>query len=258
MLGTNFAAKTSTLYNISFCLVPTPALESKFALPGIVYNLHSAEGEGDGGSAYTIFINHQANPQTYHVARINGKTIQPLVDISEYVDNDQGGVYAGGSAFCATSLTMWVAVHSLNPGHDILLTIDVNNRKVVGNVSIPKPALASHFADCASNSVGGVTQTPPNKQGVSNVVLGMLDDRTGAFTKLDSVPLPAGSTLKLSGIADYLDDPRWNFTKSSYGAILLTDGKMLPGALFTSTAGRMGPGKTVPVNVAVAGIAVAY
>ena len=102
MLGTNFAAKTSTLYNMSFCLVPTPALESQFKLPGIAYNLHSAEGEGDGGSAYTIFINHHADPQTYHVARVSGQTIQPIVDISEFVDNDNGGgVFAGGSAVCA-------------------------------------------------------------------------------------------------------------------------------------------------------------
>lgn len=33
VLATNTAARTSTLYNISFCLVPTPALESALPLP---------------------------------------------------------------------------------------------------------------------------------------------------------------------------------------------------------------------------------
>lgn len=63
---------------MSFCLVPTPVITNKVTLPGIAYNLHSAEGEGaydhvswllnvadqthsclvagDGGNGYSLLI----------------------------------------------------------------------------------------------------------------------------------------------------------------------------------------------------------
>jgi len=255
LLGTNTAARASTIYNISFCLVPSPALESTLRLPGFAYNLHSAAGEGDGGSGYTVFIDTRATPATYHVAHVDGRAVTPLVDISAFVDADAGGVYPGGTAFCAETRTMWVAVKTASPAFDTLLTIDVGARAVTGNVSTPKPALTAHFADCKANAVGGVTQTPPDATGAASVVFGMVDAATGRFSPLDAVPLPRGSALALTGAADFLDDMRW--AASEYGAVLLTDGR-LPGAIVTSSAGRNGPGKLGALAVDVAGVAVAY
>ena len=122
-------------------------------------------------------------------------------------------------------------------------------------MSTPRPALASHFADCAANAVGGLTQTAPDARGVSSVLLGMLDAATGAFAQLDAVPLPAGSALALSGIADFYHGRQW--AASEYGAILYTKGR-LPGALLTSSAGKGGPGKLAAIAVAVAGDAGEY
>lgn len=255
LLGTNVAAQKSTLYNMSFCLVPTPALESTLSLPGLAYNLHSAEGEGDGGSGYTLFINNTAAPRSFHVAHVDGRAVTQLVDVSAFVDDFDGAVFPGGTAFCAETRTMWVAVRTRNPAHDTLLTVDVGGRAVTGNVSIPKPALASHFADCSTNSVGGLTQTAPDARGVSAILVGMLDAATGAFAQLDAVPLPAGSALALSGIADFYHGKKW--AQSEYGAILYTKGR-LPGALLTSSGGKSGPGKVAPLGVAVAAVAVEY
>jgi hypothetical protein len=192
VLATNANAQTSTLYNMSFCLVPTPAHESTLALPGLANSLHSAEGEGDGGNGFTIFIDTKVSPQTYHVMLVAGTKITKRVDISAFVDEFGGNVYPGGTAFCAETQTMWVAIQTRHPSHDTLLTVDLASNKVVANVSIVKPALGAHFADCSTNSAGGVTlhSTGP----VTNVVLGMLD-AASAFTEIDSHPLPADTNL---------------------------------------------------------------
>ena len=86
-------------------------------------------------------------------------------------------------------------------------------------------------------------------------MLGMLS-AAGAWTVLDSAPLPAGSGLQLAGIADYLHmKPFGDF---EYGAVLYTGGAALPGALFTSTARKAGPADVAPLNTLVAAISVEY
>lgn len=86
VMTNNVATKTSYLYNVSFCLVPTvglrsghvagcgrrihilvqylqcmqPVVNSKLALPGLAYNLHSQIGlenePGAGEDAFTVLI----------------------------------------------------------------------------------------------------------------------------------------------------------------------------------------------------------
>ena len=45
LLTQNEAAKKSTLYNMSFCLVPVPAVESNVSINSLTTNLHSNLGE---------------------------------------------------------------------------------------------------------------------------------------------------------------------------------------------------------------------
>jgi hypothetical protein len=261
ILGTNAAANTSTLYNMSFCIVPTPALESAVPLAGIAYNVHSNEGEGDGGAGYTLLVTHpqgkRGGKTGYNVVRVSSSgAVSELVDISPYVDQFSGSVYPGGTAFCAETLTLWVAVQTKDPARDTLLTVDLQSRAVTANISIVKPALAAHFADCSTNSVGGVTQTSDGKGG-STVVLGMLT-AAGAFTVLDQLALPANSKLLLSGAADYMHDPRLPWANFEYGALLYTGGTAMPGGLFTSSAGKSGPAKLGALADVAAAISVEY
>jgi hypothetical protein len=176
-----------------------------------------------------------------------------VVDISNYVVPHRGNVYPGGTAFCANTLTLWVAVQTRNPAYDLLLTVDVGAGRVTGNMSITKPALAAHFADCTVNQVGGMTQVDAGN-GVSTVQMGLLSS-DGSFSVLDSLDLPVGSPLRLAGIADYLH----LFAPFEYGAVLYAGSpEVLPGALFVSTAKKSGPATLNPLNVAVASIAVEY
>jgi len=259
VLGTNPQARSSTLYNFSFCAwVPTPTLESMVHLPGVAYNLHSFEGEGDGGDGITLLIDHTARPPTFSVVRVTGNAVAPLVDISKYVDAFDGTIFPGGTAWCASTQTLFVAVQTQNPAHDTLITVDLGKRQVVGNLSIVKPALTAHFADCATNSVGGFTQQAAGAPGgQATVQVGMLSSKTGAFTVLDQIKLPAGSPLQLRGIADFLHDPRWS--ASEYGALLYSAGgaETLPGAIFASK-GTMGSGTLNPLKDQAASISVEY
>ena len=251
ILTTNAVTKTSGLYNISFCIVPTPALESRIALPRIAYNIHSNKGEGDGGDGYTILIDHTRSLQTFEIVRVHGNAIERIVDISSYVDDNGGGnVYPGGTAFCASSSTLWVAIQTKNPSFDTLLSISLASNTVLTNISMVKPALASHFADCSTNSVGGFTQQ------ASIVQVGMLS-ATGAFTVLDSLALPAGtpSNMRLAAIGDFMHISKW--AASEYGAILYTGKYELPGLLFVSQ-GKPGSATLVPLNVVAASVSVEY
>ena len=259
VLATNPPARSSTLYNFSFCAwVPTPTLESMVHLPGIAYNIHSFEGEGDGGDGITLLTDHTKRPATYSVARVAGNQVEPLVDISKFVDAFGGNIFPGGTAWCASTQTLWVAIQTQNPAHDTLITVDLGKRAVVGNLSIVKPALTAHFADCGSNAVGGFTQVGAAAPGgQATVQVGMLT-KAGAFNVLDQIKLPAGSSLHLTGIADFLHDPRWN--PSEYGALLYSGapgGETLPGAIFTSK-GKMGSATLSPLNVQAASISVEY
>lgn len=203
-----------------------------------------------------MLIDHTTAPQTYFVAQITGNATRRRVDISPYVDAFGGNVYPGGTAFCATTGRLWVAVRAPNRAHDTLLTVDLKSDAVVANVSVVKPSLAAHFADCANDAVGGFTQSTDAATGVSTVKVGMLT-AAGAFQPFDSVALPAGSTMRLAAVAGYLHDPRW--AASSYGALLYSAPLALPGLLFVSTGGGGGaPATLSPLGAVAAAVAVEY
>jgi hypothetical protein len=263
MLTNNRATTTSYLYNMSFCLVPTPKLESKLTVPNAVaYNLHSNRGEGDGGAGYTVLIDHAAAPApAFVVARLSAAGATRLVDISRYVDADGGGVYPGGTAYCADSSTMWVAVLAGRGGRpqDTLVTVDLASGAVVSNISLTSPALAAHFASCgAAQVVGGVNQVSGGG-GTSTVQIGTLSPSTGAFTVFDKATLPkAQASFRLAPIAVGIEMPQW---ENSYAAALYDGDFALPGLLFVSTGGSGGSGSPAtlsPLQDAVVGVADEY
>ena len=253
ILTTNPAARTSTLYNMSFCLVPVPTVESQVTIPFIAYNLHSYEGEGDGGGGVTLLIDHTTTPQTYRAVQVIGRAIVPGVDISEYVDSMGGSVYPGGTGFCAETKTLWVAIQTQDPRYDTLLTIDMGAGRVTRNISMAKPALAAHFADCSTNSLGGVTTE--TTLGVTSVYLGMLDGQ-GNFQTLDSAQLPPGSANLVPTAVAFMHMAKWS--PSEYGALLYSPGGALPGTLLTSTAQQKGPAVLKPMAIVAQAVSVEY
>ena len=254
ILTTNPAARTSTLYNMSFCLVPVPTVESQVTLPFIAYNLHSYEGEGDGGGGVTLLIDHTTTPQSYRAVQVIGKAIVPGgVDISGYVDAMGGTVYPGGTGFCAETQTLWVAIQTQDPRFDTLLTLDLGAGKVTRNISMPKPALAAHFADCSTHTLGGVTTD--TTLGVTSVYLGVLDGQ-GNFKTLDSAQLPPGTSTLVPTAVAFLHMAKWG--PSEYGALLYAPGGALPGTLLTSTAQQKGPAVLKPMAIVAQAVAVEY
>jgi len=244
----------SFLYNISFCLTEKPAVESKLTIRGKAHNLHSAMGEGDGGAGYTILVDSANN---VIVTKVDGLKVTPLVDISEYV-NGVGSVYPGGSAFCADTLTMWVAVQSTaSPSRDTLITMDLKTRSIVANITLAHKTLTAHFSKCGDvQEVGGITQVV-NADGVPEVQIGLLSV-TGQFSVFDKMALPKGSKYTLSPVVEGVIMPQWF---KSYGAALYVgDHFALPGLLFVSNGGGADapPATIAKLKVAVIGIAEAY
>jgi hypothetical protein len=276
LLTQNAAARTSTLYNVSFCPAgvspgapPAPGLNSKLTVPTVTTNLHSNYGEGDGGNGYSLTVDKSSTPPAHKIVMYDGSsgppgTIVPVVDITAHmtVNGEQGQVWPGATAFCPESNTMWVAIDAPHGANDVLLTIDLES-KAVRSVPLHMPAAGGLFANCAKKSVGGVF-VMSNGPGRKSVVMGEYD-AAGSFKGVDSFNLPKGSTLDMTGIVDTIlwqNHPDWN---NEVGAVLLStsaDGKQsLPGAVFTSKAEKGGqPGGAVlsPLNVAVAAIAVEY
>ena len=227
-------------------------------IPFLAYNLHSNEGEGDGGDGYTVLIDHTTTPQSFWVAQVTGNVTRRRVDISPYVDTFGGNVYPGGTAFCATTGRMWIAVRAPNRTHDTMLTVDLKTDAVVANISVVKPSLVAHFADCKNDAVGGFTQATNAATGVSTVRVGMLT-AAGVFNPFDSADLPVGSTMRLAAVAGYMHDPRW--AASAYGALLYSAPLVLPGLLFVSTGGAGGgggPATLSPLGAVAAAVAVEY
>jgi hypothetical protein len=270
------AAKTSTLYNVSFCPAgvspgapPAPGLNSKLTVPAVTTNLHSNYGEGDGGNGYSLTVDTTSTPPAHKIVMYDGSSgppgsIVPVVDITAHltVNGEQGQVFPGATAFCPESNTMWVGVDAPHGANDVLLTIDLQS-KAVSSVPLHMPISGGLFANCAKRTAGGIF-VMSNGPGRKSVVMGEYD-ATGGFKGVDSFNLPRGSTLDMTGIVDTIlwqSHPDWN---QNVGAVLLStdaDGKQsLPGAVFTSTAEKQGkPGAAVlsPLNVAVAAIAVEY
>jgi hypothetical protein len=252
------AAHRSYLYNISFCLVPVPAVESKTPFPGVAFNLHSNLGEGDGGAGWALVLESQATPPTWRIVEAAGGTVRTVLDITSFVANSNGEpgfVYAGGTAFCADSATMWVAVDAPGGDKDTLLTVDLNARKVTSTLSLNNPVLAAHFGNCkASPQLPGGTMLQSSGPGRHALVYGFITP-DGGFEPADAASVPAGTQLDASPLAAFIDETAFG---SPVGALLYTNGG-LPGALFVSTpnSGR-GDATVVDVDFIVTGIAMEY
>ena len=270
------AARTSTLYNVSFCPAgvspgapPAPGLNSKLTVPAVTTNLHSNYGEGDGGNGYSLTVDKSATPPAHKIVMYDGSagppgTIVPIVDITAHmtVNGEQGQVWPGGTAFCPESNTMWVGVDAPHGANDVLLTIDLKT-KAVNSVPLRMPVAGGLFANCAKKTAGGVF-VMSNGPGRRSVVMGEYD-ANGSFKGVDSFNLPKGSNLDMTGIVDTIlwqSHPDWN---QDVGAVLLTTGmdgtQTMPGAVFTSKGEKQGqPGAATlsPLTVGVAAIAVEY
>lgn len=247
------AAFRSYVYNISFCLVPVPAVESKLPLPGIAFNLHSNLGEGDGGNGWALVLESQKTPPTWNVVEVIGNTVRQVLDVTALVG--AGFVYPGGTAFCADTLTMWVAVDVPGGDKDTLLTIDLAARKVTSVLALNNPVLASHFGNCkATPPMPGGVMVQSSGPGRHAVVYGFITPE-GDFAPADSASVPAGTQLDASPLAAFIDETAFG---SPVGALLYTNGG-LPGALFVSTpnSGR-GDATVKDVNFIVSGIAMEY
>jgi hypothetical protein len=252
MLTTDVTTQSSFLYNASFCLVDKPALESKVKVPFVATNLHCNLGEGDGGNGYSVRENKEA--REWSIVQFVGEQSVDLVNITSYVAQygPDGGIYPGGTAYCANSNTMWVAIESASRDTDTLLTVDLTSKEVK-SVSWRMPLLPGHFANCKSQIPGGIMlQSGPG--GKKNVIIGELST-IGALNPLDSLALPAGSKLDVTPIVDVIATPLFS---SEYGAILKDPtNPNEAGSLFVSK-GVPGSAKLLPLGTMVTALAVAF
>lgn len=258
VLTNNAALKASYLYNISFCLVPKPVVNSKLALPGLAYNLHTQTGlepgPGAGEDGFTVLIDHTVSPQRFLVTRITGNKFKTVVDISKFVDAEKSNVLPGGTAYCADTATLWVAVSAPSAAASTLVTVDITAGAVTSNISYTNPILAAHFADCKQQRVGGLTLQMNGA--ATAVVAGWLSPQDGFFTAFDHANLPAGSNLQLAPIAGFFD---WNAqAQSPVSGVLYTQPYALPGQLYSSVPQVDAGGVLTNLQVPVAAIAQAY
>ena len=251
-----------------------PVVNSKLALPGLAYNLHSQIGlenePGAGEDAFTVLIGgprrlsrclrltlfHDTwrplqttrRPRSSSSSRASLATRarrscesgrggacgchlipqhhwQPSEspaalrsDISKYVDAAKSTILPGGTAYCADSETLWVAVSAPAAAASTLVTVDLSTGAVTANISYTNPILAAHFADCKGQRVGGLTiqvgrgdGTPAlgrwsgrkcrslcmQPLGASKAVVAGWLSADGFFNAFDHATLPEGSTYEV-------------------------------------------------------------
>jgi len=272
LLTQNEATSSSTLYNLTFCgkgfppEIPPAGLNQVVHIPKLTTNLHSNYGEGDGGAGYTIEIDKAAH--TYWVIKLDYNydtkkvTTKRVVDVSAHVNGAGGGTISdGASAFCSKTGIMWLGLKggagnsTGRVENDSVLTIDIDAGTVSTVAKLKLPIGAGLFGNCKTGRAGSVNlQT--GGDGRTSVVMGEYGP-TGAFEAVDSITLPAGSKLQLTPIVDTVVGLQFS---SEFGAVLMSPGFTLPGALFTSKADNGGGKSAVLSNlqVEVLSIAVAY
>jgi hypothetical protein len=250
LLVTNLVAQgKSVLRNISF--FSPPQVLSTVVFDHLSYNLHSNLGEGDGGSAHLII--HDTSANTWIIGEIDTNVVIPVVDITAEVSRQGGTIYSGGSAYCAPSSTMWVAIDRPGGDSDTLLTVDLSKKKVTATLALNMPVLASHFADCNANRPGGYLIHSSGKARHS-VVSGLIDLNDGGFDAIDAADLPAGFKLDISSIGTALSP-----FSASYGAVLYADTNTLPGVIYVSTpANGRGTAVLSDLDVVLFGLALEY
>ena len=263
LLTQDLSNKASYLRNVTFCGTPGPpgipaqGLQSTVKINSVTTNLHSNYGEGDGGNGYSIQIGDGGK---YQVVTFAGSSTNTIVDISKHVAAVNGGqINPGASAFCPKLAAgvdlMWVGVSSADGKEDTILTIDVAGGRVASTTSLKAPLGAGLFANCLTHRPGSVVL---QSAGGGQKTLSLVEyDETGGAEAVDSVKLPAGSSYDVTPIVDTIVSGKF---KAEFGAILLSPGLKLPGAIFTSKAesGAKNTGSLGDLKELVMSIAVAY
>ena len=255
------AMKQTILRNFSFF---TPALLGTYTLPYLAFNLNVNEAENDDDFyAITVVQDHTTTPATWVVAQIGDKgATTRLVDISAAVNAGFGGtIMQGGTSFCGFGVnTLFVAVSRRGNGAgdtDTMLTVDLAAKKITRIVNLNMPVLASHYATCGGSEgaigVGGA-MIVSSGFGRHAVVVGSVDQSTGAFAPIDAADLPAAGPAAapfdissiMAGVSPF---------SMSYAAVLYSGFNRLPGLLFVSyPANGRGSALVSPLQVLVYGL----
>ena len=205
-------------------------------------------------------VDRSTTPQKFAVATIVGAALRTLVDISAYVNTGngvQGTIWPGGTAYCSSTHTLWVAIDAPGGDKDSLITVNLATGLVTSALTLDSPVPASMFANCKTSTPGGVI-LQSSGPGRHAVVIGEINAATGAWTALDAADLPAGSNLDVTPIVDVVETAQFT---SAYGAVLTTPGNAMPGTLFVSTAasgGARGSATLSPLGAIVTAVAVEY
>ena len=242
---------------------PSPSADT---LPFLAYNLNTNEAEADDDFfGITVVQDHTKTPATWVVSRLGDRgAVTPLVDISAAV-GVTGTVAHGATSFCGTGVdVLFVAVSRRGAGAgdtDTLLTVDLAGRRVARALALNMPVLASHYATCGGSegplSVGGA-MVVSSGFGRHAVVVGALDQATGAFAPIDAADLPAAGAVAvpldissvMAGVSPF---------SMSYAAVLYSGFGRLPGMLFVSfPASGRGSATLRPLEFLVYGLAEAF
>ena len=230
--------KQSILRNFSFF---TPALLGTYTLPFMASTLVSNQAENDDDFyGLTIVADASKTPTAWSVARIGdaGK-VTVLLDITAVV-GPSGSVQQGGLAYCGAGVArLFVAVSRRGAGagdEDVMLTIDVANKRIVSTLALNFPVLATHYATCGGSEgplgVGGamLVSSGPGRHAV---VVGAVDQTSGAFNAIDAAELPAAGAaavpLDISPIGASVSP-----ISETYSAVLCSGFNAPPCMLFVS------------------------
>lgn len=179
----NAAGSDSWLYNVS---AADARVFERTYFPGVlVQNVHL---DASSGAAIVVAV---AQNVSAAVLEVQGGKVTPVVDITNFVGN--GTVPRGSSTACASSRLLWVGVKAaVRP--DLLLTVDLVNRRLTRSTPLSFPLLDALWANCNTNVVGGT-----NLVG-SNVFFGAISS-SGTFSITSKAAIATHSPpYQLSGL----------------------------------------------------------
>lgn len=254
------ATKQSILRNFSFF---TPALLGKYTLPFIASSLVSNEAENDDDFyGLTISSDVTTTPTTWRVVRIGdaGK-VTTLLDITAAV-GPSGIVPQGGLAYCGAGVSrLFVSVSRLGAGAgdtDSMLTIDIANKRLVSTLALNFPVLASHYATCGGSEgpLGfGGAMLMSSGPGRHAVVVGSVDQSSGAFSPIDAADVPAAGVAAVPLDITPVGAAVSPFSQT-YSAVLCSGFNSPPCMLFVSSPAKgRGSATLAKLDMVVYGIA---
>lgn len=232
------ATRQSVLRNFSFF---TPALLGKYTLPFTATALVSNEAENDDDFyGLTVIADASKTPTTWTVARIgDAGRVTAVLDITAAV-GPLGRVPAGGLAYCGAAVSrLFISISRRGAGAgdtDSLLTVDVAGARLVSSLALNLPVLATTYATCGGSEgalgVGGamLVSSGPGRHAV---VVGALDQASGAFAPIDAADLPAAGAAAVPLDVTSVGSSVSPFSLS-YSAVLCTGFNTPPCMLFVS------------------------